>query len=31
MADGWKALIIWECEVSDTERLEKKLFQFLSG
>ena len=26
---GWKALVIWECETSDPERLERRLSKFL--
>ncbi|MBI2423555.1 MAG: DNA mismatch endonuclease Vsr [Candidatus Hydrogenedentes bacterium] len=26
---GWKCLILWECEVKDAERLERRLLQFL--
>lgn len=27
--EGWKTLIIWECEIKDTDRLERKLKRFL--
>jgi len=26
---GWQALVVWECEVKDTEALERKLADFL--
>lgn len=26
---GWKVLIIWECQVNDTEALERKICEFL--
>lgn len=30
IASGWSVLTVWECEVSDLERLEKRLRDFLS-
>src|ERR1039458_1292243 len=29
VADGWKILVIWECETRDEDRLEKRLTAFL--
>ena len=29
-ASGWSVLIVWECEISDLEHLEKRLRDFLS-
>jgi DNA mismatch endonuclease, patch repair protein len=28
---GWKYLVVWECQLSDRERLENKLLRFLDG
>lgn len=30
-ADGWKVLVVWECELRDKEHLENKIRQFLEG
>jgi DNA mismatch endonuclease (patch repair protein) len=30
-SDGWRVLIIWECELKDASRLEKRLCSFLSN
>ena len=30
-ADGWRALVIWECEASDERSLKKRLRAFLEG
>jgi DNA mismatch endonuclease (patch repair protein) len=30
-SDGWKGLVIWECEIKDTNRLNKKIGRFLGG
>ncbi len=30
-ANGWKALVIWECETRDEASLEKRLTAFLGG
>jgi len=27
---GWKLLVVWECEMKDTQRVERKLIQYLS-
>jgi DNA mismatch endonuclease (patch repair protein) len=27
---GWMPLVIWECEIKDAERIEKKVIQFLN-
>lgn len=27
---GWKSLVLWECEVEDTARIENKLIRFLN-
>jgi DNA mismatch endonuclease (patch repair protein) len=27
--DGWRVMVVWECETRDLERLEKKLVEFL--
>ncbi len=29
-ANGWRALIVWECELKDKDALEKKLREFLA-
>lgn len=29
--DGWKVMIIWECQVKNTERLEKRIRRFLDA
>ena len=29
MAEGWQALVIWECELKDTDALQSKLCAFL--
>lgn len=26
---GWKALVIWECQISDAEKLSKRIIRFL--
>lgn len=26
---GWRVLIIWQCQISDDERLERRLFRFM--
>ena len=31
MDQGWLALILWECEVKDSERLQRLLREFLDG
>lgn len=28
---GWQALIIWECELRDTEQLKSRIIEFLEG
>lgn len=28
--DGWKCLIVWECELGDTERLRRTIIKFLA-
>jgi DNA mismatch endonuclease (patch repair protein) len=28
---GWKVLIVWECEIENSERIEKKLINFLAS
>ncbi len=28
---GWRALVVWECEIKDAPAMEKKLRAFLSG
>ncbi|MGO9404235.1 MAG: very short patch repair endonuclease [Terriglobales bacterium] len=28
---GWKVCVVWECELSDTDRLEKKIKRFLDA
>ena len=30
-ADGWRSLIVWECQVKDAEQLLKTLTEFLGG
>ena len=30
VASGWRALIVWECELKDKDALEKKLHEFLA-
>lgn len=30
-SEGWKFLVVWECQLSDKERLENKLRRFLRG
>jgi len=30
-ADGWKILVVWECQLSDKERIGNKLLKFLEG
>ena len=27
--DGWKVLVVWECQLRDTERLDRRLARFL--
>ena len=29
--DGWKILVVWECQLSNKERLENKIRRFLEG
>jgi len=29
VSSGWKVLVIWECQIRDTDRLEKRLRKFL--
>lgn len=31
MADGWRSLIIWECELREPDTVRRKLERFLSG
>lgn len=28
---GWKSLVVWECEMKDSERTGKRLIRFLNG
>lgn len=28
--EGWKVLVVWECERSNPERMQKRLFRFLN-
>jgi DNA mismatch endonuclease (patch repair protein) len=28
---GWKVLVVWECEIKDSKRIEKKLINFLAS
>ncbi|MGA3010218.1 MAG: DNA mismatch endonuclease Vsr [Terracidiphilus sp.] len=28
---GWKVLVVWECEIENSERIEKKLINFLAS
>lgn len=28
-AQGWRVLVVWECEVADTEKLERRIADFL--
>ena len=28
---GWRVLTVWECELKNTERLERRLFRFLNS
>jgi DNA mismatch endonuclease, patch repair protein len=28
---GWSFLVIWECEIKDTQRLAKRIVKFLVG
>lgn len=30
-ADGWRVLVVWECETKDRERLKRKLARFLGS
>ncbi len=30
-AQGWKAIIVWECELRNTERLARRVSNFLEG
>lgn len=29
--EGWRSLVVWECELSDAKRLARKLARFLDG
>lgn len=30
-SDGWRVLIVWQCELKDQEHLKKKLYEFIEA